>query len=194
MASWDFEAKSALCCSSGPLSKPDGPRTSPCHVHILLDQTGAVASPSLAASTDGPVTRRPHRTLHCCVHVGCDKSRQTSCTTAGGCGSQRRKCPRDRGSSPPGGLPGGEAMGEEEPPLGSVLPLILTGHAVRWEGGRPHPLHRGTNRLREAQRPAPTTQQWTRLASLRPLPEPQGARCLKMAVILLSSFHPDPHS
>lgn len=76
-ASWDFEAKSALCCSSGSPSKPDGPRTSPCHVHVLLDQTGAVASPSLAASTDGPVTS------HRCVHVGCDKSRQTSCRPRG---------------------------------------------------------------------------------------------------------------
>lgn len=85
-------------------------------------------------------------------------------------------------------------MGEEEPPLGSVLPLILTGHAVIWEGGRPHPLHRGTNRLREAQRPGPTIQQWTRLASLWPSPEPQGTGFLKMAVTLLSSFHPAPHS
>ena len=84
-------------------------------------------------------------------------------------------------------------MGEEEPPLGSVLPLILTGNAVRWEGRRHHPLHRGTNRLREAQRLAPITQQWTRLASPRPSPEPQGAGCLKMAVTLLT-LYPAPHS
>ena len=94
-------------------------------------------------------------------------------TRTGGCSSQRRRCPRDRGS-PPGGIPGGEAVGEEELPLGSVLPLILIGNAVRWEGWHHHPLHRGTNRLREAQWPAPITQQWTQLASLWPS---QATRC-----------------
>lgn len=113
-----------------PCPRPAGPRGGR---GLLAPWPQMEPEVSLAAGTDGPVTRRPHGAPHLCLHAGCDKSRQTSCRPRRlrGVAPEREGAPGTVAPLQEG--PGGEAEREEESRPYSRSAFDSQGNAVRWE-------------------------------------------------------------
>lgn len=141
LASRHLRPASSLCHSPPSPSEVDAPTSVSCWARPggghLVPWLRREPEASLAADTDGPVTRRQHGALHLCLHAVGDKTKQTSCgprscraVASGGKGAPGTPPVRKPGPSleKRGSAPGGDAAAAK-PPLRSshTLPACLPG-------------------------------------------------------------------